>query len=266
MFRYPLVHRFRLGGLVLAASLLWSPLALAQERGVDRTAAARGLFQEGLELLDAEQWEEAADRFQRAMELRSTPQIVYNLTSALIPLGRLVSASELLRQLLRDDATSAEVRAAAEARLEELLPRLSSLTIRLAPNLDGAEVLIDGASLDPALIGVAAPVDPGSHNITARLGDVEATEGVTLEEGSAEELLLEASPDQAMSSASAQVDAGDGEPRSRPIVRRWWFWTIIGTVVIAGAVTGGVLGARAADEPPQPVAGLDATVHVGRAP
>jgi hypothetical protein len=29
----------------------------------------------------------------------------------------------------------------------------------------------------------------------------------------------------------------------------WWFWTVVGAVVVAGAVTGGVLGAQASGEP-----------------
>jgi hypothetical protein len=40
--------------------------------------------------------------------------------------------------------------------------------------------------------------------------------------------------------------AAPAEPRRTPVYRRWWLWTVVGVVVAAGAVTGGVLGARGA--------------------
>ena len=58
---------------------------------------------------------EAIGHFQRALELHPSPQITYNLTTALMNLGRLVRAAELLRQVSRDPTVSAEVRQAAEA-------------------------------------------------------------------------------------------------------------------------------------------------------
>jgi hypothetical protein len=29
-----------------------------------------------------------------------------------------------------------------------------------------------------------------------------------------------------------------------PVYKRWWLWTLVGAVVVAGAVTGGVLGSQ----------------------
>ncbi len=44
----------------------------------------------------------------------------------------------------------------------------------------------------------------------------------------------------------AYLPPPSGKPQKRALVRRWWFWTAIGTgaVVVVAAVVGGVLGAR----------------------
>lgn len=42
------------------------------------------------------------------------------------------------------------------------------------------------------------------------------------------------------------VKGAAGPTRSRPIYKRWWFWTAIGAVVVGGAVTTGVLVSREA--------------------
>jgi hypothetical protein len=59
-----------------------------------------------------------------------------------------------------------------------------------------------------------------------------------------------APPDGCRSAADCSAGAGCQEGRcveaggARPIYKKWWFWTIIGGVVVAGATTGIVLGAR----------------------
>lgn len=50
----------------------------------------------------------------------------------------------------------------------------------------------------------------------------------------------------AAAAAAAATEPTDGE---RPFYRTWWFWTIVGTVVAAGAVTAGVVAGTADDEP-----------------
>lgn len=47
------------------------------------------------------------------------------------------------------------------------------------------------------------------------------------------------------SSSSGEVDEDEGG-----IATKWWFWTIVGTVVVAGAVTGGVVATSGTDAPP----------------
>lgn len=257
------------GAIVLIAALLAAAPAAAQEAGVDRTAAARALFEEGLELLDAEQWEQAADRFQRALALRPSPQITYNLTSALVPLGRLVRASELLRQVTLDPTATPEVRQAAETRRAQIAPRIASLTVVPSAELERADFFLDERPLDLVLIGVAVPIDPGRHTVTARLqGREVAHRAVDLLDGEAVEVSLE------LSRAAGEVDAGpvaapaparSETERRRPssVARRWWFWTILGAVVVGGAVAAGVAAGTREPSWPDGVQGPGETIYLG---
>jgi hypothetical protein len=79
------------------------------------------------------------------------------------------------------------------------------------------------------------------------------------------------SPDEAARAASAEstsFEAGTGEPvDSPPITRRWWFWTSIGAVVVAGVVLGVLLGASRSgtggEYPSDTVGGTIFTLGVG---
>ncbi|MCA9519859.1 MAG: PEGA domain-containing protein [Myxococcales bacterium] len=48
---------------------------------------------------------------------------------------------------------------------------------------------------------------------------------------------------------------------STPVWKTWWFWTIIGAVVVGGAVAGGVLGARAAKKTSIDYGGVRVTIQ-----
>ena len=174
-------------------------LAVAQsgpeEPGAQDTAVARALFEEGVMLADAEQWAEAADRFQRSLELRGSPVVAYNLASALVQLERLVEASELLQKVRRDETAPAAARDAARALLDRVQPRLGRLTIRLDGDPSGVTVWIDGREIPTQAIGVSMPVDPGRRTIRVRRGDdVVAERQLTVLSGAGAETRLEVPP------------------------------------------------------------------------
>ena len=73
----------------------------ARAQTAQETALARALFEEGVVAADAQRWDEAAERFERAYGLKATPGIAYNWASALVELGRLVEAGERLRSVAR---------------------------------------------------------------------------------------------------------------------------------------------------------------------
>lgn len=227
----------------------------------ERQAAARGLFQQGLNNLRAERWSEAADRFERALALKPTPEIAYNLSSALLHLGKLVRASEVLRQAAEDADAPAPVRQAAAARLEQVLPRIGYLTVRLDGPSDGVTVSLDGRPLEAAMLAVPVPVDPTRHSVVAVRG-AEPIYEQTLDVGEGERAPLTivvptAPPPRTDAPRVAAVpdptsvrDVAAPSPETAEPARRYpavfgkvWFWTVVGAVA-AGTVTAIVLASR----------------------
>lgn len=198
----PFTHRFAvflIVGVVLAAPATPAP-ASAQAEQSEQTAqaaptsardaaAARALFAEGVACADQQAWDCAADRFGRAHALRPSPVIAYNYGHALVELGRLTEGAEMLRQAAREG--SAQVRADAQRIVAELEPRLGRLTLEVSGPLERATVRIGQTELPAELFGIAQPIDPGEHEITAtRDGEVVASTRVTIAEGGAAEASL----------------------------------------------------------------------------
>lgn len=233
--------------------LVLAPTAHAQE-GAHATAAARSLFQEGLECVDHEDWTCAVDRFEQAYRLRPSPVIASNSAVALGHVGRWVEASERFRAVTRDPAAPAELRTDSEHRLAELTDHIGRLTIQIAGSSDGIQLAIDGHPLAISLIGIVAPADAGEHVVEARRGgEVIASAHAHIEAhaSSVVELTIPAAPPATPSVAPVVTDEGGTltlADRSAPIpppqiYEEWWFWTLIGGVVLAAAIgiTVGVL-------------------------
>jgi tetratricopeptide (TPR) repeat protein len=139
-----------------------------------QTAAARALFGEGVQLAHAGDHAAAADRFERALELRWAPPIAHNLAEALAQLGRYVEAIEHLRSVERSAEATDDVKATAAERRLELEPMVGRLRVTLAPDEPGLEIRVDGRALPAALRGMAFPVDPGGRVVTVHRGAQEA--------------------------------------------------------------------------------------------
>lgn len=233
-----------------------TPPATGGDDSAER-AAARALFEEGVALAQRGEFAPAVDRFRRSRQLRPLPVVTYNLAVALAELHQLVEASELLREVLRDANARPELQQSAQAQLDQVLPRMSRLTIRLEGERRGALVLLDDRPVPPAILGVAAPVDPGEHHVLVRRGDREVARAtVRVAEGREETVTLraEAAPSTVGELSRVDLDAPQdplGETvrsrRSRrgtssgggsgSVLGRWWFWAIVGGVA-AGAAAG----------------------------
>src|SRR5262249_4633550 len=131
-------------------------------------ASARALFSEGVKLADRGNWSEAADRFRRALALRDSPVIAYNLASALKELDQLVAASELLQRIAGNSEVDAALRKSANATLAEITPRIARITVHTEGMSQGDEIAIDEQPLLEAQLEVAIPIDPGTHAVAAR--------------------------------------------------------------------------------------------------
>lgn len=134
---------------------------------VERTALARSLFRQGVELSDRGEWADAADRFRRSLRLRHSPIVEFNLGTALTHTGRLVEAAELFRRAVRDGEAPARLREAAQRELDAVQPRLGQLTLSVTGPIESVTLELDGDAVPPEQIGVPVPADPGHHVLAA---------------------------------------------------------------------------------------------------
>lgn len=239
----------------------WNACA-QQTTGGESTAAARALFEEGLQFVEAQQWAEAVDRFGRVLAIRASAIVSYNYASALVKLERLVEASRALRGVIADPSASSEVVEAARALLEGVEPRIGQLTVRLRGDAARVVVTLDDDPLPEGSIGIAVPVDPGERVVrVTRDGLPIARRVVNVVEGAPlHNLTIDVVPtptevavaspsgpndDRAHLAANEHADSGGGTP---------WGWIIGGSVVAVGvAVVVAVLVASPSD--PDPVRG-----------
>ncbi len=209
------------------------------------TALARQLFEQGIELADQENWEQAADRFRRSLELRPSPIVAYNLGSALQELGRLVEASEAFRRAIRGPGAPPDLVSAAQQSLNEIEPRIGSLQIEITGAREGVEIYVDERQLPAQAIGVSAPIDPGERQVRAlRDGEEIAAATVEIGEGASEEIVLDI-PEPVVDDSGETVaqpspvftnTTTDEESGSSP-----WLWVGIGAGVLAAAAVAVIL-------------------------
>jgi hypothetical protein len=247
-----------LGGLAIAPT----PLC-AQAEDAARAASARSLFEEGVALADQGHWQEAADRFRRALALRDSAVIAYNLASALQEIGQLIEASELLRKVRADQAADEELRKSASTALAAIEPRIARLSVQVRGQQTGDRVRLDARELLPAELDVALPIDPGAHTLRVERGEQTMAErALTIAEGQSQTVVLEiAAP--APTPREVAVAAPPVTPREPahtseaepPLTGRWYFWAGVGAAAVGIGVVVAVLASSGGGDAPEPAAG-----------
>jgi hypothetical protein len=162
------------GGVTLLGLTLCLP-ATGHAQSDEQRAAARALATDGSKAFSEGRWQDAVDLFTRAESLQHAPPHLLFLARSQERLGRLVRAREaylkITKETLPGSAPQAfrDAQASAEQELRTLEPRIASLTI----SVEGGEgatdltVMVDGAPMPAALVGVPRPIDPGEHRIEA---------------------------------------------------------------------------------------------------
>jgi serine/threonine-protein kinase len=151
---------------VVAAVAAVAPTARADDR-----AAAQELFQQGKELMRAGDYANACPKLEAAAQLSSTAGVRLNLADCWLKLGRTASAWGKYDEALgiaerAGDSVAANLARKGRAQVE---PHLVYLTVVVSSEaaLPGLTVWRDSERLLPAAWGVAIPVDPGEHQLTA---------------------------------------------------------------------------------------------------
>ncbi|HEU4411356.1 MAG TPA: tetratricopeptide repeat protein, partial [Polyangiaceae bacterium] len=153
-----------LGGLLLAGG------ASAQSAG--DAAAAEELFRQAKALIAQGDYEQACPKLAESHRLDPASGTVLTLALCYRAQGKTASAwasfQEALSRAKQDRRPDRE--RVAQREIAAIEPRLSRLRVRVEPAagaLPGFRLLRDGQPLGPASYGVAVPVDPGGHEVTA---------------------------------------------------------------------------------------------------
>lgn len=187
-----------LGGLI--AGLIAARPAGAQTP--EQKAGARAAATQGNEAFGQKRWAEALDLFTRAESLMHAPTHVLMIGRSHAALGHLVRAYEafaaLSHETLAPNAANAfkEAQAAAAKELKALEPRIPTLTVKVGdPAAKNVVITMDGEPWPAALVGIARPVDPGTHVLKARAdGLVSGEKSIKLDEGAKASIVLEMKP------------------------------------------------------------------------
>ncbi len=173
--------------LLLMAVLLAAADARAQSPA--DVALARELFREGAKFTEEKRWNDARLRFERALALKRSPLILYNLGVTYQNLGRLVDALEFFRAFLAemqpnkaDQKAQEEPARDAVAALEK---RVAKLDITIVPaDIEKMLLTVDGIIVPEAAWGYPRLVDPGEHKVVVKAdGYREATQLARVTEG-----------------------------------------------------------------------------------
>jgi hypothetical protein len=153
--------------LILAAALLITSVAWAEPRD---KVAARALFDEGRRLVKEGKVDEACARFEASLAVEPLLGTRLNLAECHRLQGKTATAWEEFREAAALAARSGDERETfARDRAAELDKIQARLTIQLSPGSEVTGLLIKhaGVTVRRALVGVAVPVDPGTHIIEA---------------------------------------------------------------------------------------------------
>lgn len=222
-----MTHRFSRGlvprGLCSAftALALISVTSLCVAQTDADKAAARAAAQQGAQAFAEGRYADAADLFTRAESLFHAPPHVLYMARAQEKQGRLIEARELYMKLSREtlDPKAPEAfrtaQGEANTELAALEPRIPYLAVVLNPANANAKVMLDGAELPAAMVGLESPVNPGKHRAVAVVG---TTEGPAQEVDVAEgahlkvEVSPAAPPAPVTTAPATPVDQGTSDP------------------------------------------------------
>ncbi len=157
------------GHAALLALIVGAPPLRADEAGARDPKAAEALFREGRALLTRGEIDTACEKLAQSQRLEPSGGTLMNLADCHQKQGKTATAwAEFLEAEERSKSDGRAARAAeAKRRAAALESALSRLTILAPRAVPGLEVRRDDQLVPPDQIGVAMPLDPGVHRITA---------------------------------------------------------------------------------------------------
>lgn len=182
---------------------------------------------------------DAAKEFEEAYRLTTRPELLYNMGKSYDGAGDMRGALSVYRRFLETVKESPD-RPFVERRVEELAVLIARVEIHAS--VQGAAVFFDGDRIGTTPLPQARfEVNPGPHSVEVSAeGYSTFRKQLTLERAQATRI------DANLVSLVKVIRVDTRE--HVPVYKRWYLWAAVGVVVVAGVVTGTVLGVRAANE------------------
>jgi hypothetical protein len=151
--------------------------AFAQRSAAD-IETARQLYNQGIELRDKGDTKGALEKLKAAHALGNTPITGLELCKMHATVGQPVEAREVclgvgrLPPLAGETSRSQDARNEAAKVAEDMRPKISIVRLHITGVPQGREpiVMVDGAPVPLAALGEARAVNPGKHDVSARVG------------------------------------------------------------------------------------------------
>ena len=152
------------------------------------SAQAEVLFRQGKQLMAAKNYPEACAAFDASQKLDPSLATLLNQADCREQNGQFATAWGLFLDAARQtrtasDAASVQMHKVAGQRAAKLEPKLSKLTIVVAPDtkLPGLEITRNGTLVDPGTWNRTLPVDGGTFTVVAKApGHVDWTKAITV--------------------------------------------------------------------------------------
>jgi tetratricopeptide (TPR) repeat protein len=180
---------------------------------------------------------EARARFQKAHAIWPNARSLRALGYCEYELKNYVAALELLRAALASQvrplsAGQRQETEQLEARTRGYVARyvITTVPAEARLTLDGVDLTLDAQR--------ATTMNMGQHTLEASAASYETVRRTLLAEGGSEKTLLLELPPIEAPVAAAPIE----ERRDEPLRKKWWLWTSVGVVVVAG-VTAGLVAA-----------------------
>jgi len=224
--------------------------AFAQRSATD-IETARQLYNQGVELRDRGDMRGALEKLKAAHALGNTPITGVELCKTHASLAQPVEAREVclgvgrIPPLAGETSRSQDARNEAARIAEEMRPKISVVRLHITGVPPGREpvVMVDGAPVPLAALGEARAVNPGKHDVSARVGNGPETRSqIDLAPGESKDVTLPVTaPPQEAAPPVQGYPPQQGErppPRERSNVLQTTGLVIGGIGVGVGAITG----------------------------
>jgi hypothetical protein len=162
---------FRFVSLAPAAgcALLVASTAFGQTSASDK-ASAEALFDQGVRLMKQNSFNDACPKLEESERIDPAVGTLLYLGECYERVGKTASAWATFREAasLASNSNQLDRARVASSRAQDLEPKLSRLSIELAPevaHITGVTVKRSGQRLEPSLYSTPLPVDPGEYRI-----------------------------------------------------------------------------------------------------